>query len=187
VRRSSINCAPARSCTSAGWTTKFKSKPSVSTRICRLRPVTFLPHQDPASRARRPFLGDLGALAVDDGGRRARFPLFVLAPRDIELVMYAFQGAIRLPEHEVGMRRLFGGHPSATLAIGSRSRARSRPHSRLPGHRSRGVGRHVLAVGIIGSIAAHSLSDRSDSAGRDDQRIGNVRAPTCGTAVIWAP
>ena len=43
VRRSRTSGAPSRSCKSAEWTTTFSKRPSVSTRMCRLRPLTFLP------------------------------------------------------------------------------------------------------------------------------------------------
>ena len=46
--------APSRSCTSAEWTTTFSRRPSVSTRICRLRPVTFLPASKPCGSSVEP-------------------------------------------------------------------------------------------------------------------------------------
>jgi hypothetical protein len=46
--------APSRSCTLAGWTATLNKRPSVSTRMCRLRPVIFLPASKPcASSAER--------------------------------------------------------------------------------------------------------------------------------------
>ena len=39
VRRLRTSRAPSRSCIAAEWTTTFNSRPSVSNRICRLRPV----------------------------------------------------------------------------------------------------------------------------------------------------
>ena len=48
--------APSRSWTLAGWTTTLSRRPSVSTRMCRLRPVTFLPASKPCgSSAEPPF------------------------------------------------------------------------------------------------------------------------------------
>jgi hypothetical protein len=48
--------APSRSCTSAGWTTTLSRKPSVSTRICRLRPLIFFLASKPCeSSAQPPF------------------------------------------------------------------------------------------------------------------------------------
>ena len=53
-------------------------------------------------------MSGLGALAVDDRGRRARLAPFLLACRDIERVMEALQRAIPVPQHEVAMRRALG-------------------------------------------------------------------------------
>jgi hypothetical protein len=39
----SSGMAPSRSWTSAGWIAALKSRPSVSTRMCRFLPLTFLP------------------------------------------------------------------------------------------------------------------------------------------------
>lgn len=46
-RSASTSWAPSRSWTLAGWTTTVSSSPSVSTRMCRLRPLTFLPPSYP--------------------------------------------------------------------------------------------------------------------------------------------
>ena len=54
VRRSRTSSAPSRSCTAAEWTTTFISKPSVSTRIWRLRPVTFLAASKPCGSSVEP-------------------------------------------------------------------------------------------------------------------------------------
>src|SRR5205823_3436530 len=62
------------------------------------------PHQTLAGQARSPFLSTLGALAVDDRSRRARFASFALAGLDVECVMDALQRAVPIPQHEVGMR-----------------------------------------------------------------------------------
>src|ERR1700686_3097802 len=52
----SRSLAPSRSCTLAGWTATLNMRPSVSTRIWRLRPVTFLPASKPCgSSAEPPF------------------------------------------------------------------------------------------------------------------------------------
>src|SRR5205823_5578884 len=63
------------------------------------------PHQTLAGQARSRFLGALGALAVDDRSRRARFASFALAGLDVECVMDALQRAVPIPQHEVGMCR----------------------------------------------------------------------------------
>src|SRR6267143_5561076 len=41
----------------AGWTTTFSRRPSVSTRIWRLRPVTFLPASNPCGSSAEPLYG----------------------------------------------------------------------------------------------------------------------------------
>src|SRR4029077_16421111 len=46
--------APSRSCTAPEWTTTFNSRPSVSTKICRLRPVTFLAASKPCGSSVEP-------------------------------------------------------------------------------------------------------------------------------------
>src|SRR6478735_7895951 len=103
VRRLRTSNAPSRSCIAAEWTTTFSRRPSVSTRICRLRPVTFLPAL--AGRAWSPLLSGLGALAVDDRGRRARLAAFALPRRHIERMVNALQRAVPLPQHEISVRR----------------------------------------------------------------------------------
>src|SRR6266568_172151 len=99
VRRSSTSATPSRSWMLAGWTATLSNRPSVSTRIWRLRPVIFL-------RA-------LGALAVDDRRGRACLPSRLLAYRHIERVMDALQRAIPGPQVEIGphcalRRQVFG-------------------------------------------------------------------------------
>ncbi len=54
VRRLRTSRAPSRSCIAAEWTTTFNSRPSVSTRICRLRPVTFLAASKPCGSSVEP-------------------------------------------------------------------------------------------------------------------------------------
>ena len=54
VRRLRTSRAPSRSCMAAEWTTTFNSRPSVSTRICRLRPVTFLAASKPCGSSVEP-------------------------------------------------------------------------------------------------------------------------------------
>jgi hypothetical protein len=51
--------APSRSCTSAEWTTTFSRRPSLSTRIWRLRPVTFLPASKPCGSSAEPLFEPL--------------------------------------------------------------------------------------------------------------------------------
>lgn len=65
--RSNIT-APSRSCTLAGWTTTFSRRPSVSTRMWRLRPVTFLPASKPCGSSVEPPFEQ----PWRSGGRRSR-------------------------------------------------------------------------------------------------------------------
>jgi len=53
-RAGAIPGTRARSCIAAEWTTTFNSRPSVSTRICRLRPVTFLAASKPCGSSVEP-------------------------------------------------------------------------------------------------------------------------------------
>jgi hypothetical protein len=46
--------APSRSCTWGEWTTTFSKRPTVSTRICLLRPVIFLPASKPCGWSAEP-------------------------------------------------------------------------------------------------------------------------------------
>src|SRR5271168_5151010 len=46
--------APSRSCTLAGWTVTLRRRPSVSTRMWRLRPVIFLPASKPCGSSAEP-------------------------------------------------------------------------------------------------------------------------------------
>src|SRR5271154_6992909 len=101
----SRSLAPSRSCTLAGWTATLSRRPRVSTRMWRLRPMTFLPHQSLAGRAQSRLLSRLAALAVDDRRRRARFAPGPLARLDVERVMDALQRAVPIPQAKVVVRR----------------------------------------------------------------------------------
>jgi len=70
------------------------SRPNVSTRRCRFLPLIFLPASYPADRCGPPFFGAFHALAVDDGGGRARVALLLLTALLIERVMDAIQCAV---------------------------------------------------------------------------------------------
>src|SRR5947209_20330006 len=74
------------------------SKPSVSTRIWRFFPLTFLPASD---RCKPPFFSALHALAIDDGGGRAGFSFALLPTRHIKRVMDAIQRAVVAPQVEI--------------------------------------------------------------------------------------
>jgi Sigma-70 region 3 len=67
------------------------------------------PHQSPAGQAWSPFLSRFGALTIDDRGSWAGFPALALARGDIECVVDALQCSVPIPQHEVRMRRAFGG------------------------------------------------------------------------------
>ena len=69
VRRLRTSRAPSRSCIAAEWTTTFNSRPSVSTRICRLRPVTFLAASKPCGSSVEPPFEPLPGAGLGDGGR----------------------------------------------------------------------------------------------------------------------
>src|SRR5215510_7004086 len=77
------------------------SKPSVSTRIWRFLPLTFLPRHSHADRCSPPFFSALHALAIDDGGGRAGFSFPLLPTRHIKHVMDAIQRAVVAPQVEI--------------------------------------------------------------------------------------
>src|SRR5262249_36989167 len=89
----------------AACTATLSKRPSVSTRMWRLRPLIFLPASKPCGRARPPFLRALGTLAVDDRRGRACLPSRLLAYRHIKRVMNALQRAIPGPQVEIGPYR----------------------------------------------------------------------------------
>src|SRR5262245_15033909 len=84
----------------AAYPATLSNRPSVSTRMWRLRPAIFLPASKPARRARPPFLHALGALPVDDRRGRACLPSGLLAYRHIKRVMDALQRVIAAPQVE---------------------------------------------------------------------------------------
>src|SRR5260221_11811940 len=78
------------------------SKPSVSTRIWRFLPLTFLPaRHSNADRCSPPFFSALHALAMDDGGGGAGFSFALLPTRHIKRVMDAIQRAVVAPQVEI--------------------------------------------------------------------------------------
>ena len=125
----------------------------------------------------------LGALAVNDGGRRARFPSLMLARRNIEFVMDALQRAVPLPQHKVGMcRALRWQILRQRLPLATRSTARRRSRSRPREHSPRVAGRRVWPAGSsVRSAPIRHRSDRWDNVGRDARRYGDVQASTWGT------
>src|SRR5215510_5550738 len=72
----------------AACTATLSKRPSVSTRIWRLRPVIFLPASKPCGSSKAPFLRALDALAVDDCRGRARLPSRLLAYPQVEIGPY---------------------------------------------------------------------------------------------------
>src|SRR3712207_4953513 len=76
--------------------------PSVSTTICRLRPLTFF---SPVVAVVATDFCRLHGLAVDDARRRFRFAPRVPARRPAQGVIDAFPGAILLPLIEVVAHR----------------------------------------------------------------------------------
>src|SRR6266571_1296673 len=85
------------------------SKPSVSTRIWRFLPLTFLPASSPCGSMQPPFFRALHALAIDDGGGRAGFSFALLPTRHIKRV--PAQHTFRL-SRLVELRRHAGSHPA---------------------------------------------------------------------------
>src|SRR5438876_986171 len=145
---------------SAGWTTMFR-RPSVSTKMWRLRPMTFLPASNPADQARSPFLSTLGALAVNDRSRRAQLASFPLAGLDIECVMDALQRPVPIPQHEIGMRGALRRQilRQCLPLAACREHIEDRVQNLAEFTSRRSPPR--LAGGIAASISAHSLSLRS--------------------------
>src|SRR5262249_6310754 len=86
----------------AACTATLSNRPSVSTRMWRLRPVIFLPASKPCGSSEAPLLRALGALAVDDCCGGSCLPARLLAYRYIERVMDVLQRAIPAPEVEIG-------------------------------------------------------------------------------------
>ena len=66
-RRRAGGQAPSRSWTLAGWIAALSRRPSVSTRMCRFLPLTFLPHRTLRIDARAPF-----SASSRSGCRRSR-------------------------------------------------------------------------------------------------------------------
>ena len=105
VRRSSV-AAPSRSCPLPGCTTRPSIRPSVSTRMCRLRPVSFLPASKPCGSIDAPlfcaalalWLSMMAALGLASRPARSR-------TRHVELMMDASQGAVPFPQVEVVVHR----------------------------------------------------------------------------------
>src|SRR5215217_8011852 len=89
--------APSRSWMSAGWGSRMRPRPSVSTMTCRLRPFTFL-RALVASRAAA--LGGLDALAVEHRGRGRRLAADPLAISHDEQVLDRLEQALVTPSAE---------------------------------------------------------------------------------------
>ena len=77
----------------------------MSTRMCRLRPLTFLPRRSLKDRAKPPFLSTPCGLRVDDRCRRTGFTSFLLAHCNVKRVVDAFHSAIPVPELEIVVHR----------------------------------------------------------------------------------
>src|SRR3979411_1544407 len=85
----------------------WSSRPTVSTRMCRFLPLIFLPASYPCGSMHAPFFCAFHALAVDDGGGRASFPLGLFSTLLIERVMNSFQCTVIGPQIEVVVDRAF--------------------------------------------------------------------------------
>src|SRR5215210_614906 len=82
----------------AEWTFTVRSRPSVSVRMWRLRPLSSCPHRNLLT----PLLIDgLDRLAVDDGGGRAGLAAGALAVGHDERVMDPIPDALALPAAQI--------------------------------------------------------------------------------------
>ena len=159
----------------------LNNRPSVSTRMWRLRPVTFLPASKPCGSSEAPFLRSLGALAVDHRRRWARLAPFPVAYRHIERVVDALERAVPVPQHEVVMcRRL------RRQVLGQRRPLAARPKNiEDPVEHLADV--HVArpTAAPAGSLARSAPtphpSDRSGNASRAVRRLAGVQASTSRT------
>src|SRR5512132_3564310 len=93
--------APSRSWISAAWTTAPTSSPLVSVRMCRLRPLIFLPASKPRGPTR---LGGFDRLAIDHPGRRARLAPSHLARLHQQVMVDQFPPSIVPPLVEIAGR-----------------------------------------------------------------------------------
>ncbi len=174
--------APSRSWMSAGRTTTLNRRPIVSTRMWRLRPLTFLPRRNPKDRAKPPFLRSFGALAVDDGRCRARLSAFRLARLDIERVMDALQRSVPVPQVEIvvnrALRRQILGQ-RLPLAAGPQhvEDGVQTPRAHSPNACDRRAG---PAGSSARSAPIPHRSDRSGNAGQTVWPRGGVQASTSG-------
>src|SRR5512132_2739537 len=123
---------PSRSWISAAWTTAPTSSPLVSVRMCRLRPLIFLP----ASKPRGPP-GGFDRLAIDHPGRRARLAPSHLARLHQQVMVDQFPPSIVPPLVEITLygrkrRKVLGEHPPlATRFNDVEYRIEHRTHSGL--------------------------------------------------------
>src|SRR5229473_5851362 len=87
----------------------WSRRPNVSTRMCRFLPLIFLPASYPCGSMHAPLFCASHALAVDDGGGRAGFPLGLFSTLLIEYVMHPLQRAVIGPKIEITVDRAFRG------------------------------------------------------------------------------
>src|SRR6202790_5826700 len=73
--------------------------------MCRFLPLIFLPASYPCGSMHAPLFCAFHALAVDDGGGRAGFPLLSFATLLIERVVDSLQRAVIGPQIEVVVDR----------------------------------------------------------------------------------
>ena len=94
----STSLPPSRSCTLAGVMTSAHSSPSVSTTMCRLRPLTFFPR----IVATRPALfGRFHSLAVEDARSRLGGLARLSSDPFTNLGVESFPSAVLLPQSKV--------------------------------------------------------------------------------------
>src|SRR5262249_5015444 len=134
------------------------SKPSVSTRIWRFLPLTFLPAHSHADRCSP---SALHSLAIDDGGGRAGFSFALLPTRHLKHVMDAIQRAVIAPQVEIvekcaARRQIFRDR----TPLASRAQNIHDPVHHFA-HLDMALVDAALGGGINGSTCAHSSSVRS--------------------------
>src|SRR5258708_34414751 len=86
----------------------WSRRATVSRRMCRFLPLIFLPASYPCGSMHAPLFCAFHALAVDDGGGRAGFPLRAFATPFIERVVDSLPCAVIGPQIEVIVDRAFG-------------------------------------------------------------------------------
>src|SRR4051812_32116595 len=131
---------------SAACTMACSSRPCVSTRTWRFLPLIFLPASYPCRSMQAPFFCALHALAIDDRCRRTSLSPGFLPALDVEGVVDAIEGAVRVPTREVVVHRAARGQ---VFRQGPVLAARAQQiHHRV--HHLADVDRPLVAAGLGG-------------------------------------